>query len=93
VLAGDLGRGQASGPGGADEDCHLRVNPIQALVFAAVFNGIAAVPLIWFISRLAPCHDVMGAARSGWLSRVLLAVTFIGMAASIIAMAASYMTS
>jgi hypothetical protein len=34
----------------------------------------------------------MGAARSGWLSRSLPAVTFIGMSASIIAMAASYVT-
>jgi NRAMP (natural resistance-associated macrophage protein)-like metal ion transporter len=69
------------------------VNPIQALVFAAVFNGIAAVPLIWFIRRLAARPDVMGTARSGWLSRVLLTVTFTGMAASIIAMVASYVTS
>jgi NRAMP (natural resistance-associated macrophage protein)-like metal ion transporter len=71
----------------------IGVNPIKALVFAAVFNGIAAVPLIWFISRLAARQDVMGTARSGRLSRSLLTVTFIGMAASIIAMSASYVTS
>jgi NRAMP (natural resistance-associated macrophage protein)-like metal ion transporter len=71
----------------------IGVNPIRALVFAAVFNGIAAVPLIWIINRLAAREDVMGPARSGWLSRVLLTVTFIGMAGSIAAMVASYITS
>ena len=69
------------------------VNPIKALVFSAVFNGIIAVPLIWFIDRLAARQDVMGTARSGWLSRSILTVTFIGMAAAIIAMVASYVTS
>ena len=71
----------------------IGVNPIQALVFAAAFNGVAAVPLLWFISRLAGRQDVMGTARSGRLSRVVLAVTIIGMAGSIVAMVASYVTS
>jgi len=31
----------------------IGVNPIKALVFAAVFNGIIAVPLIWLINRIA----------------------------------------
>jgi NRAMP (natural resistance-associated macrophage protein)-like metal ion transporter len=66
------------------------VNPIQALVFAAVFNGVIAVPLIWFIDRIAARADTMGAARSGRLSRTVLAVTFLGMAGSVIAMAVSY---
>jgi NRAMP (natural resistance-associated macrophage protein)-like metal ion transporter len=71
----------------------IGVNPIHALVFAAVFNGIIAVPLIWFVNRLAARQDVMGTARSGRLSRSVLTVTFIGMAAAIIAMVASYVTS
>jgi NRAMP (natural resistance-associated macrophage protein)-like metal ion transporter len=66
------------------------VNPIKALVFAAVFNGVAAVPLIWFIDRIAADRGTMGEARSGWLSRSTLILTFIGMAGSIVAMAVSY---
>jgi NRAMP (natural resistance-associated macrophage protein)-like metal ion transporter len=69
------------------------VNPIKALVFSAVFNGIAAVPLLWFIGRLAGRKDVMDTARSGWLSRVVLTVTFLGMVGAIIAMVVSYVTS
>ena len=68
----------------------IGVNPIQALVFAAVFNGIIAVPLIWFINRIAANQRVMGNARSGRLSRITLIVTFLGMAAAVVAMALSY---
>jgi len=67
------------------------VNPIHALVFAAVFNGIAAIPLIWFIDRIATDRRVMGDARSGWLSRTTLVITFIGMAGSVVALAISYL--
>jgi len=69
----------------------IGVNPIQALVFAAVFNGVIAVPLIWFLNRIASDRRVMGDARSGWLSRITLIVTFIGMAGSVVAMAISYL--
>ena len=66
------------------------VNPIHALVFAAVFNGVAAVPFLVFIGRIAADRATMGDARSGWLSRTVLAVTFPGMAGSVVAMAISY---
>jgi Mn2+/Fe2+ NRAMP family transporter len=69
----------------------IGVNPIQALVFAAVFNGVIAVPLIWFIARIAARRDTMGTARSGWLSRTVLALTFLGMAAAVLAMVLSYL--
>jgi Mn2+/Fe2+ NRAMP family transporter len=68
----------------------IGVNPIHALVFAAVFNGVAAVPLLVFIDRIAADRTTMGDARSGWLSRTVLAVTFLGMAGSVVAMAISY---
>jgi hypothetical protein len=32
----------------------------------------------------------MGDARSGWLSRITLAITFAGMAGAVVAMAVSY---
>jgi NRAMP (natural resistance-associated macrophage protein)-like metal ion transporter len=59
-------------------------NPIAALVFAAAFNGVAAVPLLWIIGRIAADQRVMGAARSGWLSRVTIGATFAGMAGSVL---------
>ena len=68
----------------------IGINPIHALVFAAVFNGVIAVPLIWYLNRIASDRRVMGDARSGWLSRTTLIITFIGMAGSVVAMAVSY---
>jgi NRAMP (natural resistance-associated macrophage protein)-like metal ion transporter len=68
----------------------IGVNPIRFLVFSAVFNGVAAVPLIWIIDRIAADRGAMGAARSGWLSRTVLALTFTGMAGSVVAMVVSY---
>jgi NRAMP (natural resistance-associated macrophage protein)-like metal ion transporter len=67
------------------------VNPIRFLVFSAVFNGVAAVPLIWIIDRIAASRDTMGDARSGWLSRTVLVLTFLGMAGSVLAMVISYL--
>ncbi len=66
------------------------VNPIRFLVFAAAFNGIAAVPLIWFVDRIAADPTTMGAARSGWLSRITLLITFLGMAGAVVATVISY---
>jgi Mn2+/Fe2+ NRAMP family transporter len=68
------------------------VNPIRFLVFAAVFNGVAAIPLLWIVDRIAADRAVMGAAASGRLSRVVLAVTFLGMAGSVVGIALSYFT-
>ena len=47
------------------------------------------LPLIWFIDRIATDRRVMGDARSGWLSRTALVITFIGMTGSVVALAIS----
>ncbi len=54
----------------------LGFDPIKALLFTAVFNGIAAVPLIFLIANVAAKKSVMGEYRSGVLSKVLIAVAF-----------------
>jgi NRAMP (natural resistance-associated macrophage protein)-like metal ion transporter len=62
------------------------IDPIKALVFTAVFNGVAAVPLIFLIARIARNKKIMGKYRSGWLSNTIVWITFIVMLASAIAM-------
>lgn len=64
----------------------LGVDPIKALIYAAVFNGIAAVPLLFLILRIAGNEEIMGEYKSGWLSNLLLWITFLGMGAASIAM-------
>jgi NRAMP (natural resistance-associated macrophage protein)-like metal ion transporter len=64
----------------------IGIDPIKALVFAAVFNGVAAVPLIFLIARIARNKKIMGEYRSGWLSNTTVWITFIVMLASAVAM-------
>ncbi|OYV92047.1 MAG: hypothetical protein B7Z73_05200 [Planctomycetia bacterium 21-64-5] len=58
----------------------LGVSPIKALIFAAVVNGVVAVPLVWLIHHIAKRPDIMGEFTSGRLSRSVLLITFTVMA-------------
>jgi NRAMP (natural resistance-associated macrophage protein)-like metal ion transporter len=52
------------------------INPMKALVFTAVFNGIAAVPLLFIIARINASREILGAERGGPISRTLVWLTF-----------------
>jgi NRAMP (natural resistance-associated macrophage protein)-like metal ion transporter len=62
------------------------IDPVKALVYAAVLNGVAAVPLLFLIARIARNKTIMGEYRSGALSNGLLWFTFIAMGAASVAM-------
>jgi Mn2+/Fe2+ NRAMP family transporter len=62
------------------------INPVKALVYSAVLNGVAAVPLIFLIIRISVNKKIMGEYKSGWLSKIILWITFLGMAAAAVAM-------
>jgi Mn2+/Fe2+ NRAMP family transporter len=64
----------------------IGIDPIKALVFTAVFNGVAAVPLIFLIARIARNKKIMGEYRSGWLSNTVVWIAFMVMLASAVAM-------
>ncbi|MEK7471580.1 MAG: divalent metal cation transporter [Patescibacteria group bacterium] len=66
-------------------------DPIKALIFTAVFNGIAAVPLIYFITRLSSRNDVMGEHKSGYASKLGLWTAFIVMGVFAIALLISFL--
>jgi len=61
-------------------------DPIKALIFTAVFNGLAAVPLIFVIARVSRSEKVMGEHRSGPLSQAGLWATFGVMLAAALAL-------
>ncbi|HVO28986.1 MAG TPA: divalent metal cation transporter [Candidatus Paceibacterota bacterium] len=65
------------------------IDPMKALVFAAVFNGVASVPLIFIIAKIARNRDIMGEHRSGGLSQVFVWGTFAITAAAAIALFAT----
>lgn len=64
----------------------IGINPIKALVFAAVINGVVAVPLIFIIALIAKNKKIMGEYKSGWISNLLVWVTFVGMGLAAIGM-------
>jgi len=62
------------------------IDPVKALVYAAVLNGVASVPLIYIIIKISSDKKVMGENKSGALSKSLLWLTFIGMGAAAVSM-------
>ncbi|MBB5637663.1 NRAMP (natural resistance-associated macrophage protein)-like metal ion transporter [Pedobacter cryoconitis] len=64
----------------------IGIDPVKALVYAAVLNGVAAVPLLFLIGRIAMSKEIMGEYKSGLLSNILVWITFIAMGAAAVAM-------
>lgn len=62
------------------------IDPMKALVYTAVLNGVAAVPLIFLVALIAQNRKVMGEYRSGPLSKTVVWLTFGLMAAAAAAM-------
>ncbi|MEO6838033.1 MAG: divalent metal cation transporter [Ginsengibacter sp.] len=62
------------------------INPVKALVYSAVLNGVAAVPLLFLIIHISTNEKIMGKYKSGVLSKIILWITFLGMGSAAIAM-------
>ncbi len=62
----------------------LNINPIQALIFTAVFNAIASVPLLWMIFRVGNNTVIMGKFKNGILSNTGVLAAFALMAVATI---------
>lgn len=66
------------------------MNPMKALVYAAVINGVVSVPLIFVIALIANNKKIMGGYKSKWLSNIFIWITFIAMAAAAVSMFISF---
>ncbi|MDB5010053.1 MAG: iron transporter [Mucilaginibacter sp.] len=64
----------------------IGIDPVKALVYTAVLNGIAAVPLLFLIVKISANEKIMGEFKSGWLSKALLWLTFAVMGAAAVAL-------
>ncbi len=64
----------------------IGIDPVKALVYAAVLNGVAAVPLLFLIVNIAGNQEIMGEYKSGLFSKTLLWFTFFAMGSAAIAM-------
>lgn len=68
------------------------IDPFKMLVYAAVLNGVIAVPLIFMIAIIARNKKIMGKYKSGWLSEVFVWLTFMGMFVSAVSMFFTFKT-
>jgi Mn2+/Fe2+ NRAMP family transporter len=69
----------------------LKMSPIKALVWAAVLNAIAAVPIMVLLMRIATNSSIMGkfiiSSRScfvGWTATAVMAVASLGFILSLV---------
>ena len=62
----------------------IGIDPIQALIFTAVFNAIATVPLLYMIWRVGNNRDVMGDYKNSRWSNVGVFAAFLLMAGATI---------
>lgn len=60
------------------------IDPIKALIFTAVFNGIAAIPLLFMIARVGNNKVIMGEYKNGKLSNLLIRLTFVLMLSAVL---------
>ena len=62
------------------------IDPVKALVYSAVLNGVAAVPWLFLIIKISRNEKIMGEYKSRALSSSLLWITFIAWGAAAVAM-------
>ena len=62
------------------------IDPMKALVYTAVFNGVAAVPLLFVIARINSEKRILGKYRGGGLSVAMVWLTFAVMGLSSVAL-------
>jgi len=57
----------------------IGIDPVKALVYSAVFNGIASVPLLFLIAHIAGSRKIMNQNKSGPLSNFFVWLSFAAM--------------
>ena len=68
----------------------IGIDPIKALVFTAVINGVVAVPLLFLIAKVARNPVIMGEHKSGPVSNILVWLTFVAMLLSALALISTF---
>lgn len=68
----------------------IGIDPIQALIYSAVFNGIAAVPLLFLIVRIGSSKEIMGEYRNKLLSNIFVRIALIVMTVAVLLLFVSF---
>jgi len=62
----------------------IGLDPIKALIFTAVFNGIAAVPLLFVIAKVGSNEKIMGEYKNSRTSNIFVRLAFVMMALAVL---------
>lgn len=62
------------------------IQPVAALYYTAILNGLVAVPLLFIIWRMSNSQKILGEHTSGWLSNTLIVITLLIMTAGAISL-------
>lgn len=65
---------------------YIGIDPMKALVYSAVINGVLAVPLLFMIILIGRNEKIMGQHKSGVLSQTFMWITFFCMFISAVSM-------
>lgn len=68
----------------------LGIDPIKALVFTAVFNGIAAIPLLLMIYKIGNNKNIMGEYKNSIVSNIFISIAFFAMSAAVLVLIFSW---
>ena len=69
----------------------IGIDPVKALVFTAVINGIVAVPLLILVAKIAQNQSIMGFHKSSLLSKTLVWFTMSAMGLAAIALLITFL--
>ena len=64
----------------------IGINPIKALIYAAVINGVVSIPILFIIMRISNDKKILGVNTNGSFSNVIGWFTFILMTISVVIM-------
>lgn len=67
------------------------IDPIKALIFTAVFNAVASVPLLFMIARIGNNKEIMGDYKNGVFSNIVVRGAFVVISISVIFLLYSFL--
>jgi NRAMP (natural resistance-associated macrophage protein)-like metal ion transporter len=71
----------------------LGIDPIKALVFTAVFNGIASIPLLFMIAKVGNNAAIMGEYKNKPISNFAVRLAFVVMTAAVLVLFYSFIAA
>ena len=67
-----------------------KIDPVQALVYTAVINGVTAVPILFVIMKIANDKNILGRRINGRITNTIGWMTVVVMSIAVVIMLLSF---